>query len=191
MGGIKKALLEVGGRRIIEREASTLRELFIETVVVTNSPEDFEFLALPMFRDKFPGTGSLGGLYTGLSVCTADHGFLVACDMPFILHRPIRYMVDLINDHDVVIPRVHGYLEPLHAIYSRRCLPFIEELLNEGNLKIIDFLNRVKVLEIPEQDLRVFDPGLRFIVNLNTPEDLQRARETARELDEANPHPCP
>jgi molybdopterin-guanine dinucleotide biosynthesis protein A len=183
MGGITKALLEVGGRRIIDRAASTLRSLFTDIVLITNSPEEFEFLGIPMFKDKIPGGGSLGGLYTGLSVCNGDYGFLVGCDMPFLLPAPIRHMVNLIDDHDVVIPRVQGHFEPLHAIYSRRCIPVIEELLVQGNLKIIDFLDKVAVLEIPEKDLRYFDPSLRFIINLNTPEDLEKARETVLEFD--------
>ncbi len=186
MGGINKALLDVGGRRIIERAVAVLRALFTEIVVVTNSPEDFEFLRLPMFRDKIPGAGSLGGLYTGLSVTKGDYGFLAACDMPFLLQGPIRHIVNSINDHDVVIPRVQGYLEPLHAVYSRRCLPFIEALLVQDNLRIIDFLSKVDVLEIPDEELKCFDPFFRFIVNLNTPEDLQKARKTARELDGVN-----
>jgi molybdopterin-guanine dinucleotide biosynthesis protein A len=138
-----------------------------------------------MFRDKIPGAGSLGGLYTGLSVTTADYGFLAACDMPFILAGPIKHLLNSIDDHDVVIPRVQGFLEPLHAVYSRRCLPFIEELLAQGNLRIIDFLDTVDVLEIPDEDLKRFDPELRFIVNLNTPEQLQQARKTALKLDGA------
>jgi molybdopterin-guanine dinucleotide biosynthesis protein A len=185
MGGVNKALLEVGGRRIIERAVATLKDLFTEIVLITNSPEDFEFLGLPMFRDKIPGAGSLGGLYTGLSVTTADYGFLAACDMPFILAGPIKHLLNSIDDHDVVIPRVQGFLEPLHAVYSRRCLPFIEELLAQGNLRIIDFLDTVDVLEIPDEDLKRFDPELRFIVNLNTPEQLQQARKTALKLDGA------
>ena len=183
MGGVNKALLEVGGRRIVERAAVVLRELFAEIVLITNSPEDFEFLGLPMFRDKIPGAGSLGGLYTGLSVTTADYGFLAACDMPFLLRGPIRHMLNSIEDHDVVIPRVQGYLEPLHAVYSRRCLPFIEALLVQDNLRIIDFLDKVDVLEIPDEDLKCFDPTFRFILNLNTPEELKKAREAALEID--------
>jgi molybdopterin-guanine dinucleotide biosynthesis protein A len=186
MGGMNKALLEVGGRRIIERAALVLRELFSELVLITNSPEDFEFLGLPMFGDKVPGAGSLGGLYTGLSVTEADYGFLAACDMPFLLQDPIRHLVNSIDDHDVVIPRLQGYLEPLHAIYSRRCLPFIEALLVQDNLRIIDFLDQVDVLEIPDDDFKCYDPSFRFILNLNTPEDLQKAREAAVEMDAVN-----
>jgi molybdopterin-guanine dinucleotide biosynthesis protein A len=179
MHGINKALLEVGGRRIVERVAETLRALFDEVIVITNSPADFEFLGLPMFRDRIPGCGSLGGLYTGLSCCSGDYGFLVACDMPFVRQDVISYMLSLISDQDVVIPRIAGHFEPLHAIYSRRCVPFIEDLLTHADLKIIDLFDKISLLEVSEETLARFDPQLRFIKNLNTPEDLAKAREIA------------
>ncbi|MGB6066407.1 MAG: molybdenum cofactor guanylyltransferase [Desulfomonilaceae bacterium] len=176
MGGINKALLEVGGRRIIERAASVLRKVFREVLVITNSPEDFRFLGLPMFTDLLPGRGSLGGLYTGLSACAGIYGFLVACDMPFLSEDVIKYMVDMIDGYDVVLPRTSGGFEPLHAAYSKACLPHIEGLLQREDLKIANFFDKVKVSEVPEADLVRFDPELRFIMNINTPQDLQQAR---------------
>jgi molybdopterin-guanine dinucleotide biosynthesis protein A len=181
MGGINKALLRIKDRSIVERACDVLSGLFPEVIVITNSFDDFRFLGLPMFSDLIPGKGSLGGLYTGLTACTHEKAFLVACDMPFLNREAILHMVRQIRDHDVVIPRIGGYLEPLHAAYSRKCLPHIEELLGKGDLKIIDFVHTVNVLEIAEQDLRRFDPQLRFILNLNTPEDFKRAEEMAAE----------
>ena len=181
MGGGAKALLSIGGRSIIERVSDVLREIFAHNIVVTNSPKDFEFLGFPMFGDLIPGRGSLGGLYTGLKLCERDYGFLVACDMPFLNREAILYMAERAQDHDVVIPRVSGLLEPLHAIYSRRCLPYIEELLAEEDLKIIHLFQNVNVLEISEEELKVFDPHLLFIMNVNTPDDLRKARELVRD----------
>jgi molybdenum cofactor guanylyltransferase len=181
MGGGNKALLPIGRRSIVERVSDVLREIFPRTIVVTNSPEDFEFLGFPMFGDIVPGRGSLGGLYTGLKLCERDYGFLVACDMPFLNREVISYMLQRAQDYDVVIPKVSGLLEPLHAIYSRRCLPYIEELLVEEDLKIIHLFQNVNVLEIPEDDLKVFDPRLLFIINVNTPDDLRKARELAKD----------
>jgi len=181
MGGGNKALLPVGGRSIIERVSDVLREIFAHNIVVTNCPEDFEFLGFPMFGDLIPGRGSLGGLYTGLRLCERDYGFLVACDMPFLNREAILYMIERAGDYDVVIPKVSSLLEPLHAIYSRRCLPYIEELLAEEDLKIIHLFQKVNVMEIPEEELKVFDPHLLFIMNVNTPDDLSRARELASE----------
>ena len=181
MGGGNKALLPIGGRSIVERVSDVLREIFPRTIVVTDSPEDFEFLGFPMFGDLIPGCGSLGGLYTGLKLCDRDYGFLVACDMPFLNREVISYMLQRAQDYDVVIPKVSGLLEPLHAIYSRRCLPYIEELLVEEDLRILHLFQEVTTLEIPEDDLKVFDPRLLFIMNVNTPDDLRKAQELVKD----------
>jgi molybdenum cofactor guanylyltransferase len=183
MGGTNKALLRIGSRRLVERACDVLSTLFPEVIVVTNTFEDFQFLGLPMVSDLVPGKGSLGGLYTGLKACTHDWAFLVACDMPFLNREAILHIVRRIGDHDVVIPKIGNYFEPLHAAYSRKCLPHVEKLLAKGDLKIIDLFPNVNVLEIPEQDLRQFDSELRFILNLNTPDDFKRAEAMAAEID--------
>jgi molybdenum cofactor guanylyltransferase len=186
MGGVNKALLKVGGRCIVERVTDTLRSIFPEVLIITNTPEDFQFLGLPMFSDLRPGKGALGGLYTGLSVCPRDYGFFAACDLPFMDQQTILHMVSLIEDYDVVVPRISNGWEPLHALYSPRCLPYIEEMLSDGDLKIFHFFHKVKLREVPEHDLRRFDPRLLFTINLNTPADLERARSIAEEYTGGN-----
>ncbi|MFH0821204.1 MAG: hypothetical protein V2B18_00505, partial [Pseudomonadota bacterium] len=64
-----------------------------------------------------------------------------------------------------------------------RCIAPMERLMDRGRLKIMDLLGDTSVLEVPEADLRDLDPQLRFIMNLNTPEDVRRAEETAAERD--------
>jgi len=183
MGGVNKALLKVGGRRIIERAADALTRVFGEVIVITNTPDDFSFLGLPLFQDVRPGLGSLGGLYTGLKVCSGNALFLVACDMPFVNTVIIDHMMLVSRGHDVTIPRIGGWLEPMHAIYSRRCLPYVERLLDNRDLKIINLFHSVDVLELDEEQFRHLDPDFHFIMNLNTPEDLQRARQIAILVD--------
>ena len=179
MGGINKALLRIHGKTIIEITASVLKRIFPEVIIITNSPDDFGFLGLPMYKDLIPGKGSLGGLYTGLSLCKGGWAFLAACDMPFLNGDVITHMLKHLGDSDVVVPRIHGMLEPLHAFYSKTCLPYIEGLLAEDDLKILNFYHDAKVKEIDEEQLFCFDPELRFIMNLNTPEDLENARRIA------------
>ncbi len=180
MGGLNKALLEVGGRSIIERTISVLDRIFRNVIIVTNSPEEYRFIGKPMFGDLKPGKGSLGGLYTGLHFCASQFGFLIGCDMPFLDESVIRYMVSLLGNQDVVAPLIHGLFEPLHAIYSRRCLPHIEQLLDAEDLKIINLFPAVDVVAVPEEDLARFDPDLRCLVNLNSPEDLEKAQRLAQ-----------
>jgi len=183
MGGNNKALLTVSGQTIIERVAHVLGRVFTEVLVITNTHEAFQFLGLPMVADLRPGTGSLGGLYTGLTACTSDRGFLVACDMPFVHEGVVRNLAERDGRYQVVIPRVGAHLEPLHAVYSRSCLPHIKDLLDGGDLKIINLFSKVSLMEVPETHVRLIDPSLRCFMNINTPADLNLARSLIEHAD--------
>ena len=103
--------------------------------------------------------------------------------MPFLLPDVVRLVAARAGDGDVVIPRVGAQLETLHAAYDKACLPHIAERLVAGQLKIVDFLPRVRVVEIAEAQIARFrDPRVLFM-NVNTPDELERARALARELD--------
>jgi molybdopterin-guanine dinucleotide biosynthesis protein A len=176
MGGAPKALMELGGRRIIERAVAVVREVVDHVLVVTNTPELYRFLDLPMVPDVFPDHGSLGGLYSGLSAAPGDAAFTVACDMPFLRADVARLVVTRAHEADVVIPRVGEQLETLHAVYGKRCLGPMEERLRAGRLRIVGFFDDVRVLEISEAEVaRHADPAVVFM-NVNTPEELERAR---------------
>ena len=182
MGGRPKALLDVGGRRIIERVLDAVTPSVGEVLLVTNTPDLYAFLGLPMVADVYPDHGSLGGIYSGLKAATGDAAFTVACDMPFLHPDVVRLVVSRAATADVVIPRVGDRLETMHAVYAKSCLPHIETLLAARRLKIVGFFERVRVAEIAEAEVaRHRDPALVFM-NVNTPEELARARELARRL---------
>jgi len=172
--GVNKAFIEIKGKRIIDRISELLSSLFPEVIVVTNTPIDYACLNARIVTDIFPQKGSLGGIYTGLFYSSHPHSMVVACDMPFIRREVIEYLVGKIDHHDVVIPHLSDGFHPLHAIYSRRCLPFMERLINEDNLKIINFFKKVRVREVKEKELSRVDPDFRSFVNINTPEDVRR-----------------
>ena len=177
MGGAPKALMELGGHRIVERVVTALAPVVDDLLVVTNTPDLYDFLGLPMVGDVFPDHGSLGGIYSGLKAAPGDAAFTVACDMPFLTPEVVRLVVARAGEADVVIPRTGDQLETLHASYAKRCLPHIEERLRSGRLKIVGFFDAVRVLEIPEVAVRsLADPAVVFM-NVNTPDELERARE--------------
>jgi molybdopterin-guanine dinucleotide biosynthesis protein A len=174
MGGAPKGLLALGGRTIIERVLAALAPAVDEVLVVTNSPELYAFLGVPMVGDVFPGRGSLGGIYSGLRA--AEGGALtVACDMPFLTPEVVRLVAGRAGAGDVVIPRVGARLETLHALYAKSCLPAMEECLRAGHLKITGFLDRVRVVEVPEREVARFGDPAHIFMNVNTPADLARA----------------
>jgi molybdopterin-guanine dinucleotide biosynthesis protein A len=180
MGGAPKALLEVGGVRVIERVVAALRAVMDDLLIVTNTPDLYRFLDLPLVPDVYPDRGSLGGIYSGLRAAAGDGAFTVACDMPFLQPEVIRLVVRRAPRADVVIPRVGDQLETMHAAYAKACLAHIEPRLQAGRLKISDFFAAVRVLEIPEREIApLCAPDIAFL-NINTPADLERARHIAR-----------
>ena len=182
MGGRPKGLMELGGRRLIERVLMALTPVVDDVLVVTNTPQLYAFLGLPMVPDVYPDRGSLGGIYSGLRAAPGQAALTVACDMPFLHPEVLKLVAERSGEGDVVIPRVGDQLETLHAAYGKACLPHIEERLLAGKLKIIGFFEKVRVVEITEADVARFrDPRLVFM-NVNTPEELDRARELMAEL---------
>jgi molybdopterin-guanine dinucleotide biosynthesis protein A len=176
MGGEPKALLTVGGQRIIERVIRAVAPAVDDLLVVTNTPDLYAFLGIRMVPDAFPDHGSLGGIYSGLQAASGEAAFTVACDMPFVSPALVRLVVERAGQADVVVPRVGGQLQALHALYARVCLPYVEQRLRAGRLKISGFFENVRVLEIPEEELAGFDDPIRGFMNVNTPEELARAR---------------
>jgi molybdopterin-guanine dinucleotide biosynthesis protein A len=176
MGGAPKALAELGGRRLIERVVGVVREVVDDVLLVTNTPDLYRFLGLPMVPDVFVDGGSLGGIYSGLAAASGDAAFTVACDMPFLRGAVARLVIERAGEADVVIPRAADQLQTLHALYDKRCLPAIEARLRAGRLKIVGFFDDVRVLEVPEAEVaRHADPAIVFM-NVNTPAELERAR---------------
>ena len=175
--GKNKAFLEVNGERIIDRTKRLFLELFDEVLLVTNSFSEYLDLNLRLVADLHPGKGALGGIYTGLFLASHSHAFVAACDMPFLNRDLIRHLISLSPGYDIVIPKTQDGWQPLHAIYSKKCLPFMEELIRQDNLKIIDFFHRVKKKEVPTEEILPLDPSLASFLNVNTPEELARIKD--------------
>ncbi len=182
MGGEPKALLELAGKRIVERVVDALSAVLDDLLVVTNTPERYEFLHLPMVADRYPDGGSLGGIFTGLEAAGGDAAFTVACDMPFLSPDVVRLVLARAGDADVVIPCVNGQYETMHALYAKACLAPMEARLRAGQLRIVGFFPDVRVLEIDAAAVaRHRAPEVAFM-NVNTPDELAQARALAAEI---------
>ena len=174
--GRDKAVVEIRGKSLVERVIDRLSPLGTEIIVVTSSTDQLPDLGVKMVVDSYPGKGALVGIYSGLKEAASFHSLVVACDMPLLNINLLRYMVELSPAFDVVIPRVKGYLEPLHAVYSKNCLPPIEGMLHEGRLKIADLLPTVRVRYVEDAEVERFDPLRLSFFNINSEADLERAR---------------
>ncbi len=178
--GMDKSLVTVNGRPLIEQIVAKLVTLSDDVIIVTNSTGKYDYLEVRLVSDIYPGKGALGGIYSGLKAATNTYSLVVACDMPFLDLNLLRYMILLAPGHDVVIPRIEGLTEPLHAIYSKGCLEPIGRLLARGGLKIIDLFPEVRVRYVGEDEVDIFDPQHLSFFNVNTPEDLEVMRKLAK-----------
>ena len=174
--GQDKALVEVAGRPLVERVVEVLRPLVDEIVLVTPSPERLAWLGLPAVDDVYPGIGTLGGLHAGLNAIQNPYGLAVGCDMPFLNRDLLAFMMAQIGENEVIMPRVGRFYEPLHAIYARSLLPVLEARILAGQRRIRHACEGLQTRYIREDEIAAFDPDHLSFFNVNTPEDLVRAR---------------
>jgi len=172
--GSNKAFVEIEGVRLVDRVARVMKSIFHRVLLVTNTPDEYEYLKIPMIEDLIKGLGPMGGIYTGLMTLSDEAGFFVACDMPFLSESLIRHMVDVRDDFDIVVPRMDWMLEPLHALYSKKCLPVIHEAIGQDQHQILKCFAELRVRYVDEEELRLWDPELRSFFNINKPQDLPR-----------------
>ncbi len=75
---------------------------------------------------------------------------------------------------DIVLPRVGGYDQPLHAVYGPACLPRALRLLEAGRLAMSGLLTapELSVSVLPEDYFLVRGVAPACFANVNTPDDL-------------------
>jgi molybdopterin-guanine dinucleotide biosynthesis protein A len=177
----------VGGRPLLQRVIDSLSPISEQILVVTAQGQ--KRLAIQATQSKvasvpdiYPGRGALGGIYTGLTAAKSQYSLVVAADMPFLNPDLLQHLVSVAPGFDVVMPRIDGEIEPLHAVYSRDCLPAIQEQMERNQLQIRIFLERVRVRYVELAEIDRFDPRHLSFFNVNTPEDLTKAQEIAAEI---------
>lgn len=178
--GSNKALLPYRGGRFIEAIHRQLLELFPQVLLVTNNPEQYEFLPCRKVADRYPGMGALAGLHAGLHHAETPHIFAVACDMPYLNSTLIRRLAALRHEADVVIPHGENGLEPLHALYGKGCLPFMEQALEADKRRIVSFFPHVRVHQLLQEQVATIDPAFDSFRNVNTPSDYFELRDNER-----------
>lgn len=173
--GTDKAFVQLNGKPLIQHVIDRMAHIDeSEVILITNRPQDYAHLGLPMYSDIYPNMGSLGGIYTAITAAANRFTLVVACDMPFINSDILDLMLSkAVDDVDIIVPRVDGYPQALHAMYSKACLMPIEQQLRNNRLKIIRFYDQMRVCYLDEADYLKHDPHGMSFCNINTPQDLE------------------
>lgn len=172
--GRNKALEVFQGRRLVDRAVEALRELCSPVLVIANDLAPFVGVGAGLVRDIVPHQGPLGGIYTALLFSPNEWVVVRATDMPLFVPEMVHRMLGLSRGADAVVPRAGGQYEPLFALYHRRCIPAIADVLEGPRRNVISFYAKIRLRHFEEDQWRPVDPeGLSFR-NVNTPEDWSR-----------------
>lgn len=175
--GTNKALLKINNKVVIEIIAEELHLVSDGIVVVTNEPDDYRFLNLPLISDRYPSKGPLAGIETALYHFEADQYIISACDMPFINHQIYHFLLDRLEDYDAVVPEYDHQLHPLSGVYRRNALSFIQKQIDQNDLKVKSFFEHLNVNFV--RKFNGFDKNLlqKHFFNMNNPEQYNQAKD--------------
>jgi molybdopterin-guanine dinucleotide biosynthesis protein A len=180
--GRPKAMLPFGGEPLIVQVIGRLKRLFPDIVVVAAPGQELPDLPATLVRDEVAYQGPVGGIRYGLGACRSGAAFVTSCDVPFLSVSLVSHLAWRLSGHDVVVPRWEGRLQPLHAVYRRSVVPLLQEQLQRGELRPVSLYDKVRTLEVEEDEIRSVDPDGSSFFNMNTPEDytdaLARWQET-------------
>lgn len=181
--GQNKSLLKIGDKTIIETIVDKISPIFSEVIVVSNSMEDYKMLKdVKLIPDVTISkeANSLIGLYSGILEAKYDYSFVVPCDMPFIDISLIQYMIENIEDNDVIVPYLNGFYESLHSIYGKSTLSILKSLLDDKNYRInrlFEDYPQLSIKEIHKDTLDYLGINENCFLNLNTLEEYKHAIE--------------
>jgi molybdenum cofactor guanylyltransferase len=174
-----KAFAQVGGKSVIKIIIEKFEPFFDETIIVSNDPELYEQFELPIYKDIFPRMGPVSGIHSGLVHARYDSAFILGCDIPFVNMQLVEYMLGCQQDYDSVVPEIDSYLQPLSAVYSRKCIPILSACLETNRVKLIRIFEELQAKILPREILEKYGIVEEMFLNVNDIEALSQAIKIA------------
>jgi molybdenum cofactor guanylyltransferase len=183
--GTDKAWLEIENRPMIQRALAEVRPIVNRLSIIVNAEnphlQRYESLAASydamVIHDLHDHRGPLGGIGTSLTCCKNDQSALIlACDMPFITTEFLAFLIDLHQReaNQLTLPvDQQERLQPLAGIYSAACLPAVEQMLNEDELRVDSLCRRVLTRRVPFGEFASLMNAEMLFVNINSNEEYR------------------
>jgi molybdopterin-guanine dinucleotide biosynthesis protein A len=186
--GRDKALLQVGGRSLVERALDKLRSIGVAAPRIAGARTDLSSHA-PVVSDLHPGCGPLSGIEAALSSTSQPLNLFLPVDMPLLPPQFLSWMLlrAEITGALATVPRINGQPQPLCAVYHRDLLRPITASLIAGNYKVMSVVSVAG--QSQSQTVDLFDterlastdpellgfsalPLYHWFLNCNLPEDV-------------------
>ncbi|WP_411348183.1 molybdenum cofactor guanylyltransferase [Paenibacillus sp. WLX2291] len=192
--GRDKALLDIGGQTVIERVVAAVQPCVDQMCLASALDRQYDVLNIPLAQDEFPGAGPLSGLYAGMNTLDAEWYVLSACDLPFastnllnlLLHEAYNSEVQYDGTPTVqaVVPTYQQRTHPLYAVYHHSVRASLATSLQQGQLKVMDWLGQHHVRKLSLEDILRTQPSdmqgdltAWCLHNMNDPQAYEQARK--------------
>lgn len=175
--GVNKSFLKLGNQTIIERIVYLMRSIFTEVMVITNTPDEYKFLNLPLYEDLYKCKGPLAGIHSALTHSQTEKVFVLSCDVPLMSKEIIEYIIEYKSDKSIVFCEAAGYHQPLVGVYSKKILSKIEKFISNNEMTDKSFHQFLKIVDaeiIHPEKLSFYNDEIFF--NVNRPEDYEHLK---------------
>ncbi|MDA3859823.1 MAG: molybdenum cofactor guanylyltransferase [Melioribacteraceae bacterium] len=179
--GVNKSFMKLGDYTVIERVVKLMQSLFTEVILITNTPDEYKFLNIPMYEDLYKHKGPIAGIHSGLLNSKTENNFIISCDIPLMTHQIIKYLIDFETEHPITVCRADGFIQQLAGKYSKSLLSKIESILetNEDEVRnpnqkkrkcnVLSLLDLVGAEIVEAKNLDFYKDGT--FLNMNRQED--------------------
>jgi len=150
---------------------------FDERIIVANDVSLYQFEGVKTIQDIYPNKGPLCGLYTGLKEMSGERAVVVTVDTPMLTLEVLEYLWTLAEDVDCIVPVVGGRHQSLCAVYNRSSLGVLKAAVEKDERKVRLVLDRLRMKEVPEEDLKNFGDVKTLFSNVNTPSDYEQIKK--------------
>ena len=186
--GRDKATCLAAGRPLLHWTALAATAVTDDIVVVRRADQEFVTAMGAPWReitDHRPERGPLAGLEAAIDATRHDLIVAIACDMPMMRGAVIAAVAAAARDVEIAMPLVDDHAQPLLAAYRRSVAPHVRALLDSGEGRLRALLPLVQHTLIGEDVLRMHDPELESLTNVNRAEDLERVDQLLRRRNAA------
>ncbi|MEN6479376.1 MAG: molybdenum cofactor guanylyltransferase, partial [Anaerolineales bacterium] len=182
--GQDKASATLGASTLLERTAMNVALLTSDLLIVLQRGQPAPPGLWRIAHDLAGCRGPIAALAGGLLACHHAWALVIACDMPYVSADLVRFLADLRNDCQAVVPTCALGIEPLHAFYHRSALAPMQEAANRGEQRLSLALRGLRCRYVPSEQWLPYDPTQRSFYNINTPQELEQARRWAQATPE-------
>ncbi|MCC7332354.1 MAG: molybdenum cofactor guanylyltransferase [Flavobacteriales bacterium] len=169
--GTDKGLLLFENKPMVMHLVETVKKITKHILIIANDSR-YKSFGIPVYEDLIKNAGPLAGIYTGLYHTPFEKNIVLSCDTPLVKVDLLQILIDNCENCQATIPIKDDKTHQLIGIYSKSCLPIIQNEIDKKRLRIKDVLSKIDLKTIDANQIH-----FQEFLNFNTPEELKQYYE--------------